>query len=348
MSRAETLLRGLDKKSKVIEIGPSFAPLTPKRDGWNAFVVDHDTREGLIAKYRADPHVANVNLIEDVDHVWRGGSIADAIPAADHGTFDAFIASHVIEHTTDVVTFLEAAQRLLKPDGLVILAVPDKRKCFDLYRPVSTTGAAIAAYREKRALHRPEVYFDFVAYHASKAGAAGWRMNDTSPKPLTAPLDQLLAHWDKAANATSYVDAHQWVFTPSSLALMVLDLAGLGLLDLRVEATQEADNTEFHAWLRKGREQLSPQELQAKRLTLMEEVVIELAEQSRQIPRSPLATTNALSEPQFKAALERIGALEAELAPLRRLPKWFRRALASFHDHRRARRAARRQARQTA
>ncbi|MCS0493765.1 methyltransferase domain-containing protein [Ancylobacter sp. MQZ15Z-1] len=293
MTREEIILRRLDKSSKVIEIGPSFAPLAPKRDGWNTFIVDHDSREALKAKYVNDPYVADVERIEEVDHIWRGGSIADAIPVADHGTFDAFIASHVIEHTTDVVTFLEAAQRLLKPDGVVILAVPDKRKCFDFYRPFSTTGAAIAAYREKRARHKPEIYFDFGAFYAMKGFPPGWSIDDPEPKTLRVAISELLPAWERAANATSYVDAHQWVFTPASFKLMILELGALGFLDLRVEAVDEAPATEFYAWLRKGAEELSPEALADRRRALMDEIVIDLAEQSRQIADSPLSIATA-------------------------------------------------------
>ena len=125
MGREDTLRSGLSTASKVIEIGPSFNPLLPKRDGWNVFTIDHDDRAGLVAKYANDPSV-DTTRIEEVDFVWHGGSLLDAIPPEHHGTFDAFVASHVIEHTPDIVTFLAAAATLIKPGGVIILAVPDK------------------------------------------------------------------------------------------------------------------------------------------------------------------------------------------------------------------------------
>jgi SAM-dependent methyltransferase len=81
-------------------------------------------------------------------------------------TFDAIIASHVIEHLVDPIGFFNSAWRLLKEDRRVALAVPDKRLCFDCLRPVSTTGQLIATWRSKRRLHSLASVFDHSAYHA--------------------------------------------------------------------------------------------------------------------------------------------------------------------------------------
>jgi Domain of unknown function (DUF4214)/Methyltransferase domain len=124
-TRNEILLAPVPRTGHIIEIGPSFRPIAPKGEGWNTRSLDHTTREGLIAKYRGHPGV-DVNRIEEVDFVWAGGSLIDAVPASLHGTFDAFVASHVIEHTPDLIAFLDAAGALLKPDGVVVLAIPDK------------------------------------------------------------------------------------------------------------------------------------------------------------------------------------------------------------------------------
>jgi len=141
-SREEILRAGIIKSDKIIEIGPSFNPLTPKRDGWNSFSVDHTDNEGLTDKYRHDPSV-NVGLIEQVDFVWTEGKLSDAVPTEHHGTFDVFMASHVIEHIPDLIGFLSSAEVLCRPGAKMILAVPDKRVCFDFFRPLSTTGDAL-------------------------------------------------------------------------------------------------------------------------------------------------------------------------------------------------------------
>ena len=85
LSRNDTLRAGITKNHKIIEIGPSYNPLTPKAEGWRSYVVDHANRAGLVEKYRNDPSV-NLAMIEDVDFVWTGGPLADAVSSEHHGT----------------------------------------------------------------------------------------------------------------------------------------------------------------------------------------------------------------------------------------------------------------------
>jgi SAM-dependent methyltransferase len=209
--------------------------------------------------------------------------LADAVPVEQHGTFDAFIASHVIEHTTDVVTFLKAAETLIRPDGVVILAVPDKRKCFDFYRHPSSTGDALAAFLEKRSRHDARTHFEAVMRTVHKGGAPGWRADDIREGVLSMPFDQARAQLGLAA-LPEYVDAHNWIFVPSSFRLMLLELAAMGYLDLRVEEIAEAEATEFYAWLRKGREPIGAADLQAARRNLMDLIILESSQQLRQLP----------------------------------------------------------------
>ncbi|GGF74831.1 hypothetical protein GCM10007301_38370 [Azorhizobium oxalatiphilum] len=281
MDRRALLLSGLGKTDKVMEIGASYNPLVPKAEGWNVFIADHDTRDGLLEKYGDHP---GASRIEEVDYVWSDGDLSEAIPADQHGTFDAFIASHVIEHTTDVVSFLRSAQTVVSAGGAIILAVPDKRKCFDFYRPVSTTGDAIAAHRERRTRHNAKTQFDASVFCVSKGGH-GWPIDDLRAPHLEHDFGAALDTLD-LANSSEYVDAHNWIFTPASFELMILELAALGFLDMRVEFVAEAPAVEFHARLRKGRAHLSAEALKARRIELMNRTIMELAEQCRQIPGS--------------------------------------------------------------
>jgi SAM-dependent methyltransferase len=133
-TRDDILRIGITKNQKIIEIGPSYNPLTPKAEGWHSYVVDHADRAGLIEKYRTDPAV-NVAKIENVDFVWTEGPLADAVSPEHHGTFDIFIACHVLEHVPDLIGILRSAEALCRPEAKMILALPDKRVCFDFYSP---------------------------------------------------------------------------------------------------------------------------------------------------------------------------------------------------------------------
>ena len=288
------LLEGLDKSAKLIEIGPSYNPTAPKSAGWKTTVVDHATREALIAKYAPDPSV-DPKKIEEVDFVWQGGFLAELIPEEQHGTYDGFIACHVIEHTTDIVRFLQSAERLLSDDGEVLLVVPDKRKCFDFFRPVSMTSDALVAYNEKRQRHTAKTHFENAMYVSHRNGCPAWFDTETAPSTLGPPLSSALAHM-KLSERPDYVDAHGWTFTPASFELMMLELAAMGFLNITVVEVREAPATEFSARLKKGKLSLEGSALEDRRLELLNRMVIEIADQSRQILGSPMASHSCLQE----------------------------------------------------
>jgi SAM-dependent methyltransferase len=196
VDRNAAILRGLDRATaRILEIGPSYGPIAPKRAGWRTTVVDHTDRAGLVAKYT--PLNVDVSAIEEVDRIWDGRPIEMIIPAEDHGTYDALIASHVIEHIVDPISFLASADRLIAPEGRVLLAVPDLRPCFDCMRPPSTTGQVIAAWREKRTRHAWSAVFDALAYAALPAdGSPGWMRAAVPPLQLS---NDLIRMWPTAA-----------------------------------------------------------------------------------------------------------------------------------------------------
>jgi hypothetical protein len=51
-SRKQTLLQGVNIDTYGLEIGPSFRPIAPKKDGFNVKILDHATAEELAAKYK--------------------------------------------------------------------------------------------------------------------------------------------------------------------------------------------------------------------------------------------------------------------------------------------------------
>ena len=277
-TRAETLLAPVPRGGRIIEIGPMFSPIAPKAAGWNVCTLDHLSREGLVEKYGGDPNV-DVSRIEEVDFVWTGGALSDAVPAALHGSLDAFVASHVIEHTPDLLAFLQSAAALLKPEGVVILAVPDKRYCFDCFQTVTTTGQVLAARAESRVRHDRWLGFDFAAYKAEDGGAGAWGQHPSRGLRLIYDLEQARGLSALIGATADYVDLHAWRFTPSSFELLLLELAALGETDWRVERTTAAEGHEFFAWLRRGgqaRAAAMPREvLAARRLALLKQVMIE-------------------------------------------------------------------------
>lgn len=249
MHRNDKIFAALRRDGFGLEIGPSYNPVAPKKAGFHVETVDHLDRAGLVEKYGA--HGVDVSGIEDVDHVWQGQPLSELI--GETGRYDWIIASHVIEHVPDVIGFLEECRKLLKPDGVLSLAIPDKRYCFDHFRPVSTTGDVIQASLEKRTRHPPGWVFDHFSSASKLDDAITWIGGAKGTLKLvhSFPEAKQLYDWSLTPDAP-YIDIHAWRFTPSSFRLIMHDLGELGLLGLAESRFFDTTGCEFYVSLSPG------------------------------------------------------------------------------------------------
>jgi hypothetical protein len=298
---------------KILEIGPSFSPVALRSDGWNAWSVDHADQEGLREKYRTNPAV-DTSRIGPVDFVWKSGDLDAAIPVEHHGTFGACIASHVIEHMPDPLSFYRSLDRLIQPSGIVALAVPDKRFCFDYFRPLSMTSDFILAHSMKRRRHSKKTAFDHTAYAVSSNDSAAWGQHPPGNLGFYSSLRaayQLLATTDES-EAASYVDYHAWCYTPSSFKLVMLELNVLELSDWQIDFDYPTEGCEFIVILKKGRLQfVSDESLQDTRKRLLQGIIADLAEQHSYL-LSDEAAAAAIPSPSAEELARRVAALEQQ------------------------------------
>ncbi len=217
MNRNEKVLCSIDRSMRILELGPLTTPIAPKSDGWLTTVVDHVSQEQLVEKYRNDSTV-DTSLIGDVDIVWSQGPLEAAVPRELHGTFDAFIASHVFEHIPDPIGLLRSLEQVLRPAGVVSLVIPDKRFCFDFFRPLSTVGGLLDAHARKAVRHSREALFDQVAYGIRADGESAFSHRRVRDIDFVHSLEQAKAQFDAHGGGEDgpYADVHGWVFTPSS------------------------------------------------------------------------------------------------------------------------------------
>ena len=338
--RAELLLGSVPKSSRIIEVGPSVDPVAPRSKGWNSASIDHLDRDGLRVKYATHP---GVDKIEPVDFVWTSGLLSDAVPAEQHGSFDVFLASHVIEHTPDLIGFLDAAQVLLKPEGVVVLAVPDKRYCFDYFQPPTTTGQVLDAHAKHRQRHSGERAFDHFAYAATDGGEQAWARRPSKGIRLIHGLAAASETYARFENSPDYDDVHAWHFVPSSFELLMLELGRLGATDWRIDQLTRAPNWEFFAWLRRGAVvefgALPAEALEAHRVTLLKRSLLETQEQIDWL----LASEPELREQQamvsygatplmYQAALTALEQSRAEIEQNRTEIEQGRAEIAGLHD----------------
>lgn len=255
--RKSRILEGITKTQQGLEIGPSHSPCVPKRKGYCVEIVDYLDREGLREHYKG--HDVDLDAIEEVDYVWNGGSYLELIQKP--GFYDYIIASHLIEHTTDFLGFLQDCSRLLKPDGVLKLAVPDKRYCFDHYRDVTGLSQVLNNAYNPAGLHSPGRVAEYLTNVVRKKEKISWK------KPWISWLNRrdgayTFIHGREEVKETVrrvreeqlYVDIHHYVFTPAAFELLIYDLRILGLTDLKIEKSYGTRGNEFIVALRRTQE----------------------------------------------------------------------------------------------
>ena len=252
LNRKIELRRHIDKKKKILEIGPAYDPIAAKCDGYNTIIVDNLSKENLQKKYSS--HGVNVDIIEDVDYIWKSGKLSDLIQFENYGTFDTVLASNVLEHIPDPVAFIQSLVKLLNPDGIITLALPDKRYCFDLFRPLTTAGNWLDARDRNSSVHSPLTRFEYEAYVVRANGATSWGhqpIRDLAFAFAAPALTGAYVAYQQASMPAQgeYVDSHAWVFTPSSFTLLIFELQALGVLPVRPVQVVSGPGFEFFVHL---------------------------------------------------------------------------------------------------
>jgi SAM-dependent methyltransferase len=239
-TRRRNIFAGTDRSATALEIGPAHNAILPKREGFATRTVDYLDRAGLVEKYKGFAQYSPDD-IEEVDYVLPpGAAMGDVIT----DRFDLVLASHVIEHTTSLIDFVNECSRLLNPGGVLALVVPDHRYCFDRLRERSSIGSVIDAALSPTPVHSVGTLTEFGLYAVRHRGNTSWAPRHRGHYSLIHSLDEVRAK-ATAARSGAYVDVHHWIFSPNHLRLMLHDLADLGYISVREQHFHDTVGHEF-------------------------------------------------------------------------------------------------------
>jgi SAM-dependent methyltransferase len=291
VGRQDAILKYTTKEQSGIEIGPWFNPIAPKREGYRCLSLDVFDSETLRKRAIDDPNIPakSIPMIEDVDLIGSSTHIGELVRARGAaGTFDYVVSSHNFEHLPNPIRFLQGCAEALRPGGMLSMAIPDRRGCFDYFRPLTRLSDWIQAFVEDRSRPIQAQHFDsnelFAGYDDGKQRTFSFSRNSPPDKVSAAlNLDGLFGNWMQSLRTKdeNYYDAHCSVFTPSSFELLVRDAAYLGLAPFEVVEIFDA-GSEFHAHLRVNRstEDLRPANYEQTRNSLLRRIQDEAAETS--------------------------------------------------------------------
>ena len=244
--RRRCALEGVPADPLILEIGPAHNAVFPKREGFRTRTVDYLDRAGLIKRYEDFPHYSPDD-IEEVDYVLAPGSaMADVIDER----FDVVMASHVLEHTTSMIDFLDECAKLLAPGGTLALVVPDHRYCFDRFRERSSIARVIDASLAPPPVHTVGTVIEERLNASRHRGSTAWLPGHRGDYELIHDTASVLATGEQARVADRYIDTHNWVCTPNHLRLLLQDLHELGFVSLRESFFHDTVRHEFFLNLR--------------------------------------------------------------------------------------------------
>ena len=253
MQRSEKVLHRIDSRGRGLEIGPSYGPIAPKWAGFHVDILDHLDRDALMRKYQNAPGV-DVDQIEPVDYIWNGEPYAELIGKTK--CYDWIIASHLIEHTPDLIGFLNDCDSVLKDTGVLSLVIPDARYCFDHFRPLTGLSKIIDAHLNRQRIHTAGTVAEYFLNFVKRGGQLAWDAKTSGPFAFSHSPDQARGALEAFMQQHAYHDLHAWCFTPHSFRLILSDLFDLGLVPFRELAFFPTEGCEFFVTL--GREGKGP------------------------------------------------------------------------------------------
>ena len=182
--------------------------------------------------------------------------------------YDWIIASHVIEHTPDLVSFINNCAEILKENGVLSLAVPDARFCFDCLRPLTGISKIIDSHLQKVKVHSLGTALEYVSGISTSKKRATWGYGKARGNyELIHSQNEVMSIMQTYTSTEEYSDFHAWCFTPHSFRLLIHDLNLLGLISLKEISFDSTRGCEFYITL--GQEGMGPK---LSRIELMKKI----------------------------------------------------------------------------
>lgn len=249
-TRNEKILRRIDPAIHVgVEIGPLHKPVVTREMG-QVYYIDHDTTEVLRDRFSDPNHNIDVNKIVEVDYVWGEKGLAELLQK--EAPLDYVIASHVIEHVPDLIGWLSEVRAILKLGGILSLVIPNKRQCFDYYRPTTQLPEVVEAYLQRSRKPSLRQIFEHISSAVTYQGSISWggTVNDESQMVRLHTIESAWTTAQTAFTTGDYCDVHCWVFTPDSFFKLLGEIAAADLLKFEIAEFCETEGCEFYVSLR--------------------------------------------------------------------------------------------------
>lgn len=232
------------KDAEILEIGAGAAPLFTKEEYPNSKILDYYSTDEIGAHFENDYNLKGASQFNfpQIDFVCKDGNLKKTI--GNNKKFDLIFSSHCIEHQPCLLNHLKQIEKIVKSDGVFVAVIPSRESTFDALRTCSTTGDVLTKYHSRTKNPSGKNVFEYYS-----------RLINLNPgRKITAADNLEFIHnledaYKKFKTSlkkdTEYIDIHNWVFTPRSFIIIMVELYLLKLTKLFPQVITETNRNEF-------------------------------------------------------------------------------------------------------
>lgn len=196
-------------KGSGIEIGALHRPLVVPA-GIEVKYLDRYNVEDLRKHY---PELAELPLVE-VDIVDDG----ETMKTVEKESQDFVIANHFIEHCQDPISTIKNMLRVIKPGGIIYMAIPDKRYTFDKKRPLTPFNHVLTDHEKGPEKSKRQHFEEWVSLVKDVPSAEV----DTEAQKLIDEDYSIHFHvWDQANMRDFFAQLQQTAQLPIEIEMMI-------------------------------------------------------------------------------------------------------------------------------
>lgn len=225
-----------DKSKRILELGPLNRPIADKRIYPNTFYCDIRSTEEVQKLYSGNAYLEATGIkvepetIIPIDYVVAENYEKTFMEVE---KFDCVVASHVLEHMTDLIFALRDIGTVLKPGGIFCIIYPDKRYCFDHFRTSARFCDAYNVFHNGTVKNAPMVLDFFYSVISENNPAIFWNGDGILNYLPTIPFEKAVEKYEQALKGVKMDDVHYWPFTDMDFLKFLYDCIRARLIPFR-------------------------------------------------------------------------------------------------------------------
>ena len=227
---------------KTLEIGPFDCPQVR---GKNVKYLDVLSKEQLIIRCKEIGRTNNIHNIPYIHYTDGLKTISEI--------FKFVVSCHSIEHQLSFVDHLNEVYNVLEDGGYYVLIVPDKRYCFDHFISETDLSEILEDYYRKKTNHSVKSLIEHRCYTTHNDCKRHWLGDNGNMNVIQNKFSLKYTLEEYHSKKNSYIDIHNYQFTPDSFKEIFTKLVFLELTKFTIEEIYPTlrNSNEFFVVLKK-------------------------------------------------------------------------------------------------